>query len=146
MKKKALKSDWKNSALSNVSKKINIDFKFNKEQYENLKLGLIPEQMEDKWFIYFENNFLYFHRSWTGICIYKMHLVSKGDKYISDYFFAVRDDKLYTNKDDKEDIRILTFLIKCGLLQIDMDENEIITDTEKNPLIDWSNFGRMIFK
>ena len=28
--------------------------------------------MEDKWFEYFENNILYIHRSWTGICIYKV--------------------------------------------------------------------------
>ena len=29
--------------------------------------------MEDKWFIFMENGILYFHRSWTGVCIYQVH-------------------------------------------------------------------------
>jgi len=31
-----------------------------------LKMGNIPQQMEDKWFWYCEGNTLYAHRSWTG--------------------------------------------------------------------------------
>jgi hypothetical protein len=50
----------------------------------------VPKDMEDKWFIYFERGpanrppeaqesaspqgWLLFHRSWTGACIYGLHL------------------------------------------------------------------------
>lgn len=40
------------------------------KEYARLSLGLIPEEMEDKWFIYLEDNKLYCHRSWTGLCAY----------------------------------------------------------------------------
>jgi len=33
-------------------------------------MGLVPEEIEDKWFIYWEDDTLFFHRSWTGNCIY----------------------------------------------------------------------------
>ncbi len=47
---------------------------FSASEYETIKLGLLPEAMEDKWFIYFEPPTLYFHRSWTGDLIYRVTL------------------------------------------------------------------------
>ena len=38
---------------------------FTAEEYTCLSRGLIPEVMEDKWFIFMEADRLYFHRSWT---------------------------------------------------------------------------------
>ena len=31
---------------------------------------------EDKWFIYWENDTLFFHRSWTGVCVYIVRFTS----------------------------------------------------------------------
>ena len=39
---------------------------FDAEQFVRLKAGLIPQTMEDKWFVYYEEPELFFHRSWTG--------------------------------------------------------------------------------
>jgi hypothetical protein len=39
-----------------------------------MKIGHIPADMDDKWFIFFEDGWLYFHRSWTGDCIYGLRL------------------------------------------------------------------------
>jgi hypothetical protein len=39
---------------------------FDAEQFARLKEGLIPQTMEDKWFVYYEEPQLFFHRSWTG--------------------------------------------------------------------------------
>ncbi len=47
---------------------------FDTEQFGCLKIGLIPQQMEDKWFIYYEEPHLYFHRSWTGQPVYRLAL------------------------------------------------------------------------
>lgn len=43
------------------------------ERMERLKMGIKPETMEDKWFLFYENDVLYAHRSWTGYCIYELH-------------------------------------------------------------------------
>ena len=36
---------------------------------DQIRAGHIPEMMEDKWFIYWQDDRLFFHRSWTGYCI-----------------------------------------------------------------------------
>jgi len=52
---------------------------FSEEQFARLKLGLVPRQMEDKWFIYYEEPHLFFHRSWTGQPVYRLTLRKKPD-------------------------------------------------------------------
>lgn len=44
------------------------------EQFDRLKNGLVPKEMEDKWFIYYERPYLFFHRSWTGQPVYRLAL------------------------------------------------------------------------
>lgn len=45
------------------------------EEFEQVQVGLVPLEMEDKWFIYFEAPFLYLHRSWTGQPVYRLKFV-----------------------------------------------------------------------
>lgn len=47
---------------------------FKADEFDRLRNGLIPEAMEDKWFIYYEAPHLYLHRSWTGQAVYRVHL------------------------------------------------------------------------
>ena len=42
--------------------------------FDRLKQGLIPERMEDKWFIYYEEPHLFLHRSWSGELVYRLTL------------------------------------------------------------------------
>jgi len=37
--------------------------------------------MEDKWFIFLEDDWLYLHRSWTGTCVYKVQHHISGSGY-----------------------------------------------------------------
>jgi hypothetical protein len=39
-------------------------------EFEQVTQGVTAREMEDKWDIAFDDPWLYFHRSWTGICIY----------------------------------------------------------------------------
>lgn len=45
---------------------------FSKEEFTRIKRGFIPKEMENKWFIYYEDGVLYIHRSWTGRGIFKV--------------------------------------------------------------------------
>jgi len=47
---------------------------FSSEEFSRLKTGLVPQTMEDKWFIYYEEPHIFFHRSWTGKPVYKLTL------------------------------------------------------------------------
>src|SRR5579883_2843476 len=71
---KATRDSWKRIPMPEKKVRLEVDQTFSQEEYERLQLGRIPQQMEDKWFIYFEDNWLFFHRSWTGYCVYQVRL------------------------------------------------------------------------
>ncbi|MGA0600511.1 hypothetical protein ACO2Q3_07380 [Caulobacter sp. KR2-114] len=41
-------------------------------EFDRIRQGLVPEVMEDKWFVYFEEPSLFLHRSWTGQGVYRV--------------------------------------------------------------------------
>lgn len=84
------------------------------EEFSVIARGLVPEVMEDKWFIYMQNNELYFHRSWTGDCIYKVILEENNAEYIVKEALV---NNQYTEQDNADyDIALLNWLIDALLL------------------------------
>jgi len=124
----ATKESWENIPIT-IPKLIKIceiasekKLIFSEGQYEILKKGLIPEEMEDKWFIYFENNWLYFHRSWTGYGIFKAEIIEEknnnDDKIYKINEFYVESNKEYYNSDNGEnELDLIRQLIYFGLLK-----------------------------
>jgi len=55
---------------------------FNALEYERMSLGVIPEDMDDKWYVYLEDDTFYFHRSWTGLCIFRMRLLEVRGAFV----------------------------------------------------------------
>jgi hypothetical protein len=51
------------------------------EELERVKLGFIPQEMEDHWFIFFDSRrqYIYFVRSWTGFCAYVVCIEEKNN-------------------------------------------------------------------
>lgn len=44
------------------------DFYLTTRQMDVVRLGHIPDAMEDHWFMYCDDNAIHYYRSWTGIC------------------------------------------------------------------------------
>jgi hypothetical protein len=146
LKKTATKEAWETYPVEHP-KRIAIELVFTDSQFEKLKYGLIPRQMEDKWFCYFEADWLYFHRSWTGFGIYKAQLLKEPEGYSIREFWVERNPEKYGCTDDLRDIDTFSFLIAQGLLGIDvrgiyLDKN---IKTEADTVTAWSNFGRLLF-
>ena len=74
----ATKGDWRTQEFKDL---VPLPYvaKFDAEEFERLKRGLIPDVMEDKWFIYFSDNTLFIHRSWTGAGVYQVQLMTDDD-------------------------------------------------------------------
>ena len=89
---------------------------FTQAEYERLSNGLVPVEMEDKWFIFLEGDWLYFHRSWTGVCIYQIRLRRNENEYIVAEALANREPDQYQEIDAKYDAALLNFLINNFLL------------------------------
>lgn len=78
---KANKKDWniKEEIIREESNVLNIDLEFSEEEKEMLSYGCIPLSMDDKWFVYFENNVIHFFRSWTGVEIFQAEFIPSGN-------------------------------------------------------------------
>ncbi len=79
--KKATRSDWKIQPMPELKTQLQVEEIFTKEEYEYLTWGFIPVSMDDKWFFFLENDWLYIHRSWTGFCIFEVRLERFLDGY-----------------------------------------------------------------
>lgn len=89
---------------------------FTQDEYAHIACGLVPEQMEDKWFIFPEALTLFFHRSWTGFCIFEVILAQQGACYAIAEVRVNRDPAQYGGSNDAFDQQLLLFLIDHLLL------------------------------
>ncbi|MCR5694208.1 MAG: hypothetical protein K6G89_04465 [Clostridia bacterium] len=80
---------------------------FSDTEMEALRLGNIPQEMEDKWFWYMEGSTLWAHRSWTGNCIYVIEFKEDGDNIVT----VNRDPEQYGCTDVEEDAESLNTLL-----------------------------------
>jgi hypothetical protein len=96
---------------------------FSPEEHRRLALGLVPKGMEDKWLIFLEDGWLYFHRSWTGKCVYTVRLRAEGaegEGSAIEEAWVNRDPEEYKRTDDAYDARLLGFLMDRLLLDRDV--------------------------
>jgi hypothetical protein len=93
--------------------------RFTAEEQRRLALGIVPRNMEDKWFIFFEDGWLYLHRSWTGACIYRVRLAPVDEGCEVAEAWVNRAPEEYTRRDDDYDVRLLRFLVDRLLLGLD---------------------------
>ena len=94
-----------------IRHKIDIDLLFNEEQYQKLILGLSPKEMENRWRIKFENDTLFFQRSWTGYTIFEAKIHKENNSYYINSFYAERNPDKYKITDDGYDVDVLQNLI-----------------------------------
>ena len=73
--------------------------------------------MEDKWFIYLENDWLHFHRSWTGAYIYGLRLERVPSGFCVAESWVNRNTAQYKGNDTAYDRKLLAFLIDAFLLK-----------------------------
>ena len=108
----AKKADWKTSPLPAKRVKLAFNRAFSNEERDRIKAGLIPKEMEDKWFIYFEDDTLYLHRSWTGFCIYQICFAQDEKGFHALSVEVNRDPEQYRETDNKLELQILKRLIE----------------------------------
>ena len=82
--KTATADDWKTTPMPddpNEVSELPFDFDISAEAMNIIRKGHIPEAMEDHWFMYCDDEYIRYFRSWTGICAFEAHYKKKGDDY-----------------------------------------------------------------
>lgn len=113
---KATRDSWKTQPMPDARARVPYARSFDAGEYARLQRGLVPQQMEDKWFIYYEAPRLYLHRSWTGVCVYAVTLREEGDRAIVEESWVNRAPDEYGEADAAYDARMLAFLVDRLLL------------------------------
>ncbi len=88
---------------------------FDGAEVAKLKQGLIPQAMEDKWFIILRDDSLDFYRSWTGLHIYRLAVRPAASGLVAGPLFVNNDPEQYERSDDEEDKELVNFLIELVL-------------------------------
>jgi hypothetical protein len=112
----ATRNSWKTLPLPTKIEPLGFSALYDDAEADRLRLGLIPGAMEDKWFIFFDEGWLFFHRSWTGACIYGVRLDGSpnGVRVIDSW--VNRDSDQYKCTDLAYDRKLVEFIIDAFLL------------------------------
>ncbi len=98
--------DWKSLPLPEIAARISYARSFTADEMARLKAGLLPEEMEDKWYVVWHDEALWLHRSWTGTCIYRVRFAAKGEGFAVSEVLANRDPTQYHADDAQEPGRL----------------------------------------
>ena len=116
---KATREDWKAQIDTPAHLTSSpMDRKYTKEEYKEITLGFIPQVMEDKWFIFSEDDWLYFFRSWSGQFFGKVRFEEMDEHFITaEAWVAPFKDQ---DGNDEVEPKILEYLIDRLLLGRDV--------------------------
>lgn len=112
-------TDWNALPLPDQRATLAIGWDCSADEMARIRQGLIPEQMEDKWFLYWHDSALYCHRSWTGFCIFVARFAERDGRWTLVDAEVNRNPEEYDQKSDEADIELLRFLIEKLLLDRD---------------------------
>jgi len=113
----ALRASWKTLPPPQAVVSLAFEATFSATELLSLQAGVIPKEMEDKWFIYQEDNRIHFHRSWTGAEIFCITLQNDGDVWRVVDSWVNGDSSQYRSTDLSYDRELLRFLIEGLVLQ-----------------------------
>jgi O-acetyl-ADP-ribose deacetylase (regulator of RNase III) len=108
--------DWDTQPFPESHAELHIRRVYSHAEMTRIRQGLRPQEMEDKWFIVWNGETLDFHRSWTGLHIYRVAFAPApfGERIVR--ADANRDPSQYTETRAEVDARTLVWLIDTLLL------------------------------
>jgi hypothetical protein len=99
----ANRNSWKILPFPANLIELNFEFSLSRQQFTAMKKGNIPQEMEDKWFLYYEDGHLYFHRSWTGIPVYDILVKETPEGAVINKAFFSEESKTMDNIESEID-------------------------------------------
>lgn len=122
------KTDWKTEDMPQECEEFYMDCTLSGEDIELIKEGHLPREMEDKWFVYYEDDRLYIHRSWTGYCIYIVDMSEPGRLKVT----VNRNKEQYTQTSIESDKDMVNMRIN-SLLNRRSQNTELMKNNPNSP-------------
>lgn len=107
----ATKDDWNDlQSMPPAHERIELGLKFAKDEMRNLQRGFIPDDQNQKWFLYYESDTLHCHRSWTGIKMFEVVFEALGGGAVARFARANLDPEFYSGSLDEARETLLDLL------------------------------------
>ena len=114
--KVAKDTSWKTERMPRTDiSKVNVDIILSEEDMEIIRKGHIPEAMEDHWFMFCDDEFIRYYRSWTGMCAFEAHYHKKFDHYIVDELCINQALAEFGVNGDKSGEALFTYLLTAEI-------------------------------
>ena len=82
-REKATKDSWRSRRdMPSRYEDFYLGLEITSAEKEILEYGHIPMEMEDHWYMYYEDDVIHYHRSWTGYCMFEAKVEPCEDHYI----------------------------------------------------------------
>lgn len=107
----ATADSWKTKPMPESNTVIPMDVAISSEAMAIVKMGHIPDAMEDHWFMYCDENTIRYYRSWTGICVYVAKYVDDGTQCRITELLVNRDPQQNSNTADEHDKALFMALL-----------------------------------
>jgi hypothetical protein len=143
--KAARESDWRTEPLPQTRTLIKLDRAFSNAEISHLRCGFLPVEMEDKWFIYWQDDTLFFHRSWTGFCVYVAHFHCIEGEWRLVGAEVNGDPEQYHLSSDHQETKMINYLIDLLLLRREVSFPSEGCSPEDSAIKAWSSVGRAMF-
>ena len=111
----ATRESWQNHPMPQQREQILFQRTFTPDEYAKIKAGHIPTEMDDRWFAFFEEPWIYFHRSWTGYCIYQVRLEETPDGWKVSEAWVNRGEGQYERRNTEDYIEFLAKVFAWSL-------------------------------
>lgn len=99
-----------------ATQSLELSLQFSHQDYDKISHGFIPGEMEDRWFIFLEDEWLYFYRSWSGYCVYGARLTKTSTGALLNDAWVNADKDQYELSEPAEEKKFLETLISNILL------------------------------
>jgi ADP-ribosyl-[dinitrogen reductase] hydrolase len=112
MHEKATRASWKTTPRPQRTIELPLDITLDAEEMERLRYGVVPQDMDDRWFAFFADGSLQLHRSWTGnwIASVEFRPIERGSRAIKAE--VSRETSQYNSAGIEEDARLLRDVIR----------------------------------
>jgi len=89
-----------------------LDLEISTSEFKIFEDGIFAGSMDEKWNVFVIEDTIYFARSWTDFCIYKVFVNRHGSTVMLTDFLVNRDDSQYKSKDIDYDTVLLKKLLQ----------------------------------
>ena len=111
----ATKDDWQNlQPLHDETVSLPLSLHLDEQQMRWLRLGFIPPEMEYKWFIYFDDNTLHVHRSWSGYKMAEVYFAQDEHGWVATAMRLALDRKQFGGTADEGRASVLRQIAFCA--------------------------------